>query len=71
MVKNILLLSDTHGYIDEKIISHIDYVDEVWHACDIGDTMVIDRIKLLKPIKAGYGNIDSNEIRFQKEFFWN
>ena len=67
MLKNILLLSDTHGYIDEKIISHTNYVDEVWHAGDIGDTRVIDSIKLLKPIKAVYGNIDSNEIRMMTE----
>ena len=67
MLKNILLLSDTHGYIDEKIISHTNYVDEVWHAGDIGDTRVIDSIKLLKPIKAVYGNIDNNEIRMMTE----
>jgi len=67
MLKKILLLSDTHGYIDEKIISHTNYVDEVWHAGDIGDTRVIDSIKLLKPIKAVYGNIDSNEIRMMTE----
>lgn len=67
MLKNILLLSDTHGYVDEKIISHTNYVDEVWHAGDIGDTRVIDSIKLLKPIKAVYGNIDSNEIRMMTE----
>ena len=67
MLKNILLLSDTHGYIDEKIISHTNYVDEVWHAGDIGNTRVIDSIKLLKPIKAVYGNIDSNEIRMMTE----
>ena len=67
MLKKILLLSDTHGYIDEKIISHTNYVDEVWHAGDIGNTRVIDSIKLLKPIKAVYGNIDSNEIRMMTE----
>ena len=67
MLKKILLLSDTHGYIDEKIISHTNYVDEVWHAGDIGDTRVINSIKLLKPIKAVYGNIDSNEIRMMTE----
>ena len=67
MLKKILLLSDTHGYIDEKIISHTNYVDEVWHAGDIGDTRVIDSIKFLKPIKAVYGNIDSNEIRMMTE----
>ena len=47
MLKNILLLSDTHGYIDKKIISYINNVDEVWHAGDIGDIRVIDKIKLV------------------------
>ena len=38
MPKNILLLSDTHGYIDEKIVIICKkYVDEVWHAGDIGN----------------------------------
>ena len=67
MLKNILLLSDTHGYIDKKIISYTNNVDEVWHAGDIGDVRVIDKIKLLKPIKAVYGNIDSTEIRMMTE----
>ena len=67
MLKNILLLSDTHGYIDKKIISYINNVNEVWHAGDIGDIRVIDKIKLLKPIKAVYGNIDSTEIRMMTE----
>ena len=67
MLKNILLLSDTHGYIDKKIISYTNNVDEVWHAGDIGDINVIDRIKLSKPIKAVYGNVDSTEIRMMTE----
>ena len=63
MPKNILLLSDTHGYIDEKIVSYTIDVDEIWHAGDIGDISVIDKLKLLKPIKAVYGNIDGSSIR--------
>ena len=63
MPKNILLLSDTHGYIDEKIVSYTIDVDEIWHAGDIGDISIIDKLKLLKPIKAVYGNIDDSSIR--------
>ena len=44
MPKNILLLSDTHGYIDEKIVSYTIDVDEIWHAGDIGDISVIDKL---------------------------
>ncbi len=59
----ILLLSDTHGYIDDQIIKHIKEVDEVWHAGDIGNFVVTDTIKKLKPLRAVYGNIDDAKAR--------
>ena len=65
-MKKILLLSDTHGYIDDPILKHIQACDEVWHAGDIGITSITDKIQELKPLKAVYGNIDGAEIR--KEF---
>ncbi len=65
-MKKILLLSDTHSYIDERILSYVEQADEVWHAGDIGITSVTDEIQKLKPLKAVYGNIDGAEIR--KEF---
>lgn len=65
-MKKILLISDTHGYIDDKILSYCKSADEVWHAGDIGNIEVIDKIKQLKPIKGVYGNIDNHLIR--KEF---
>lgn len=62
-MKNILLLSDTHGYLDESILRHIQAADEVWHAGDIGGTAVSDKISSLKPIRAVYGNIDDDKTR--------
>ena len=59
----ILLLSDTHGYIDNNVLKYIKQADEVWHAGDIGNLEVTDAIKALKPLRAVYGNIDSGEIR--------
>ena len=59
----ILLLSDTHSYIDEDIIKYIKQADEVWHAGDIGDIKVTDTIKAIKPLRAVYGNIDNHRIR--------
>ena len=29
-MKKILLISDTHGYIDEKIVKYANKVDEIW-----------------------------------------
>ncbi|WP_310992630.1 metallophosphoesterase family protein [Aequorivita marina] len=62
-MKKILLLSDTHSYIDDKILNRVNQADEVWHAGDIGDLTVTDRIKALKPLRAVYGNIDGTEAR--------
>jgi len=62
-VKKILLLSDTHGYIDNQILKFVKQADEVWHAGDIGELKVTDTLKKLKPLRAVYGNIDTNEAR--------
>lgn len=65
MIK-ILLLSDTHSYIDDSILKHVAQADEVWHAGDIGNNKVIKSIRKLKPLRAVYGNIDDAKTR--KEF---
>ena len=62
-MKKILLLSDTHSYIDDQILKFVKLADEVWHAGDIGDLEVTDSIKKLKPLRAVYGNIDDNKAR--------
>ena len=64
-MKKILLLSDTHGYLDPKVHKYINGVDEVWHAGDIGTTSVTDEISKLKTLKGVYGNIDGHELRNQ------
>jgi uncharacterized protein len=62
---NIGLLSDTHGFLDQKIFDHFKDCDEVWHAGDIGSIQVIKELVDFKPFKAVYGNIDDNNIRQQ------
>lgn len=66
MSKKILLISDTHGHMDEKILNYCKKADEVWHAGDIGNIEVTDQIKNLKSLRAVYGNVDNQTIR--KEF---
>ncbi|CAM1350415.1 metallophosphoesterase family protein [Tenacibaculum crassostreae] len=62
-MKKILLLSDTHSFIDAQILKFVKQADEVWHAGDIGDLSVTDTIKKIKPLRAVYGNIDDNKAR--------
>ena len=64
-MKKILLLSDTHSHIDEQILKYVTQADEVWHAGDIGDLVVTDTIKKIKPLRAVFGNIDNNEARLE------
>ena len=65
-MKKILLLSDTHSYIDDQIMKYVRQADEVWHAGDIGAMDVTDTIQKEKPLRAVFGNIDDHEVR--KEF---
>lgn len=60
------LLSDTHGYIDDKLLDFFKDVDEIWHAGDSGDyNDVIKRLEAIKPVRAVYGNIDGQDIRIR------
>ncbi len=57
------LLSDTHGYWDDKYITYFETCDEVWHAGDIGSLEVAQRFQAFKPFRAVYGNIDGQDLR--------
>ncbi len=61
-MKKIALLSDTHGYLDEKILSNLKSADEIWHAGDFGPG-VTEVLEKLKPVRGVFGNIDDNAIR--------
>ena len=52
----ILVISDNHGYVDEGILHHAAWADEVWHAGDWLNTAMHEAItKLGKPIVGGGG----------------
>ena len=58
------LLSDTHGYLDPKVLDHFQNCDEVWHAGDFG-VGVAEKLSSLLPLRGVSGNIDGKEIRMQ------
>lgn len=64
-MKRIGLLSDTHGYWDERYARHFAECDEVWHAGDIGSLEVAEKFEAFKPFRAVYGNIDGRDIRLR------
>lgn len=59
----ILIISDTHGHIDDRIKYFSSKVDEIWHAGDIGKPEVAESLKEINILKAVYGNIDGQKIR--------
>lgn len=60
----ILLLSDSHSYLDDRILDYASKADEIWHCGDFGNWEVIEKLEELgKPLKGVYGNIDNTKIR--------
>jgi putative phosphoesterase len=62
-MKKIGLISDTHGYTDDRILEFFGSCDEIWHAGDIGNLAVAEIFSRNKPFRAVYGNIDGQEVR--------
>jgi uncharacterized protein len=59
----IACLSDTHGFLDERLIPFIEPSDEIWHAGDIGSLAVAEQLAAIKPFRAVSGNIDDQAVR--------
>ena len=57
-MKKIGLLSDTHGYWDEKYITYFAECDEIWHAGDIGSMEVAQKLENFKPFRATLEGVD-------------
>jgi len=69
-LKKIGLISDTHGYLDEQVITHFKSCDEIWHAGDFGSMEWVNQLKSKLEavdnnaiIRGVYGNIDGHDIR--------
>lgn len=63
-MKRIGILSDTHGCWDDRFGQYFADCDEVWHAGDIGDYTIIERLQDIVPIvRAVCGNIDHGMVR--------
>jgi len=60
----IVLLSDTHSYFDDRLQEHCRNADEIWHAGDIGSEEIVELLESLgKTSRIVYGNIDDTRVR--------
>lgn len=63
-MKTIGIISDTHSYWDPRYVEHFANCDEIWHAGDIGNEQVLDRLMAISPVvRAVWGNADGQELR--------
>lgn len=52
------VISDTHGYLDPRVLARFAGVEHIVHAGDIGDETVLRRLTELAPVTAVTGNVD-------------
>jgi len=62
-MKKILLLSDTHSYMDDRILDYASQADEIWHCGDFGNSEVIEKLEKITTLRGVYGNIDGEKVR--------
>lgn len=57
------LLSDTHGYWDDRYAVFFSSCDEIWHAGDIGTIDVYNKLMEICSVRAVTGNCDGYPLR--------
>lgn len=63
-MKRIGIISDTHGFWDERFAEYFKDCDEVWHAGDIGDYSIIEKLEdVVAKVRGVSGNIDHGLVR--------
>ena len=71
-MKHIVVVSDTHGNIDERFVKYFKKADEIWHAGDIGDIKTYNSNKIYKMILDALKNLNIRaQIKSQNSLFYN
>ena len=52
------IVSDTHGYLNQRVLELLRGVEHILHAGDIGDAGIIDELSSIAPVTAVRGNND-------------
>lgn len=59
------ILSDTHNYFHPLLPEVLADVDLILHAGDVGTPAVLDALEAIAPVRAVFGNIDGQAIRYR------
>lgn len=57
------IISDTHGHYEPSLDNFFKACDEVWHAGDIGNEIVLEKLADFPKVRAVSGNIDDWKVR--------
>lgn len=71
-MKQVGIISDTHGYLPNAVFEHFKDCDEIWHAGDVGSIEIIEQLQAFKPLRVVWGNIDGQAIKHlsSEHLFW-
>ena len=63
-MQKILLLSDTHSYLDARLEEHIEFCDQIWHGGDWGSVAIADTLMSFgKPVYGAQGSRVERSVR--------
>lgn len=57
------IISDTHGKLRPDVFDVFTEVDQILHGGDVGPAELLDRLAVLAPVTAVYGNVDGLAVR--------
>ena len=56
------VISDTHGYLDPRVVEEFNGVDHIIHAGDVMDAEVLEALSAVAPVTAVAGNMDDGKL---------
>ena len=59
------IISDTHSFVHPRILDFFSGADEIWHAGDMGDILIANQLRQIKPFRGVHGNIDGKDVRIE------
>jgi putative phosphoesterase len=56
----VTILSDTHGLLRPEVLEKARGSDRIFHAGDVGDPGILEQLRLIAPVEAIRGNVDTH-----------
>jgi uncharacterized protein len=57
------VVSDTHGFVDPRLLELLAGTDTILHSGDVGSEEVLDELQKIAPVLAVRGNVDPSSLK--------